>query len=360
MEAGFAMLSMRWKGCNLSRFGVVLAALAAWGATERGSAEAVEASRWPEPEAVAYRQGTPVTFPSHSPFALVDAGQGPERDPPRPAQGQLFLPDTLAETTPVPAVVLLHGASGVQDARDPTYARQFAEMGIAALVVDVFGARRDLATGFTERLLNITEAMYLADAYSALRYLSGIPGIDSRRVALIGFSYGGMAATYAAYAQVAERFAPNGERFVAHAAFYAPCVARFEDSRATGAPLLMLYGTGDAMIDPARCDGIAAALEAGGADVQKAVYPGAVHQWDGAWGRRRMRRNIVDCDFVVEPDATVRDADWQLPMTNPFIRKLMLAFCADDDGYELGRDDTVRAQSNRDLGRFLSRAFVAD
>lgn len=77
-------------------------------------------------------------------------------------------------------------------------------------------------------------------------------------------------------------------------------------------------------------------------------------------GRRRMRRNIVDCDFVVEPDATVRDADWQLPMTNPLIRKLMLAFCADDEGYELGRDDAVRAQSNRDLGGFLSRAFTAD
>jgi len=322
--------------------------------------QTIDLGRWPDIDTVAARSGTPVTFHSHSPFALVDAGQGVERDPPRAGQGQLFLPDGMSEAASVPGVVLLHGASGVQDARDTTYARQFAEMGVAALVVDVFGARRDLATGFTDRLLNITEAMYLADAYAALRYLAGTPGVDAERIALVGFSYGGMAAIYAAYAQVAERFARKGERFAAHAAFYAPCIARFEDNRATGAPVMMLYGTADAMIDPARCDRVALDLEAGGADVEKAVYPGAFHQWDGAWGRRRMRRNIVGCDFVVEPDATVRDANWRLPMTTPLIRKLMLAFCADDEGYELGRDDAVRAQSNRDLGRFLSRALELD
>lgn len=348
---------MRGLGRNLGSLYALLA-LAALACSRIAEAGTVDLSHWPEPASVEHRRGEAVRFASHSPFALVDAGRGAERDPPTWAEGRLFLPDSISATAPVPAVILLHGASGVQDARDPTYARQLAEMGIAALVVDVFGARRDLATGFTERLLNITEAMYLADAYAALRYLSEMPGIDGDRVAVVGFSYGGMAATYAAYAQVAERFAPKGERFAAHVAFYAPCVARFEDSRATGAPVLMLYGTADAMIDPARCEETASALSEGGAAVEKVVYAGAFHQWDGAWGRRKMRRNIVDCHFVVEPDATVRDADWLLPMTNPLIRKLMLSFCVDEDGYEIGRDDAVRAQSNRDLGRFLSRIFT--
>ena len=52
---------------------------------------------------------------------------------------------------------------------------------------------------------------------------------------------------------VAALMAPGGERFAAHAAFYGPCIARFADPHTTGAPLLILYGTDDALIDPVRC-----------------------------------------------------------------------------------------------------------
>jgi hypothetical protein len=38
-------------------------------------------------------------------------------------------------------------------------------MGIAVLVLDAFAPRRDMARGFVERVLNITESMLLADAY---------------------------------------------------------------------------------------------------------------------------------------------------------------------------------------------------
>src|SRR3546814_5509160 len=75
-----------------------------------------------------------------------------------------------------------------------------AAQGVAALAVDVFAPRRERASGFINRLLEITEAMFLADAYAALDYLATRPEIDAGRVALVGFSYGGMVATYAAYA----------------------------------------------------------------------------------------------------------------------------------------------------------------
>jgi hypothetical protein len=31
--------------------------------------------------------------------------------------------------------------------------------------------------------------------------------------------------------------------------------------------------------------------------------------------------------------------------------------CVEDRPYPIGRDDNVRAQSNRDLGRFLAKVF---
>jgi dienelactone hydrolase len=128
-------------------------------------------------------------------------------------------------------------------------------------------------------VLNITEMMVLADAYSGLAYLDSLPEIDGSRVAPIEFSYGGTATTYAAQEQVAESFSPGGLRFAAHVAYYAPCIARFADRRATGAPLLMIYRGQDGIIDPDRRAEVAKDLKQGGAVVRTIVYNEAHHQW---------------------------------------------------------------------------------
>lgn len=307
---------------------------------------------WPSPPAG--HAGTAVTFPSHSPFTLVDVGQGDERDPPTEGRGILFLPEDASATTPAPAVVMVHGAGGVQNARELTYGRQLAEMGIASLVVDAFAARRDRASSFVERLLEITETMMLADAYAGLRFLDQLPEVDAGRAVLVGFSYGGMVSVFAAYAQVAEALAPDGPRFVGHVAFYGPCVARFTDSRTTGAPVLMLYGENDAIVDPPRCAEIADDLAAGGSEVEIIAYPEAYHQWDGASPTpRRIGRNIAGCRLEVGQDGVVRDRRTWLSMTHRLTRQIILGLCVDSEGYLIGRDDEVRARSNAALGRFL-------
>lgn len=339
----------------------LLTALAILAAPAVAAAAPDLALPWPEEAAAAGLAGERVAFDSASPFAFADASNGPESAPPTEAVGTLFLPPGASAAAPVPAVVLLHGASGVQSVREITYGRQFAARGVAALVVDVFAPRRERATGFINRLLEITEAMFLADAFAALDYLATRPEVDAGRVGLVGFSYGGMVATYAAYAQVAERFAPDGRRFAAHVAFYAPCIAEFEDNRATGAPLLMLWGGRDAIIDPERCARVARQLEAGGGKVETVAYPEAVHQWDGRFAaEREIGRNIASCHFYVERDGTVRDKGLWLPMTSVFYRKVILGLCADSEGYLIGRNDAVRALSNRAMGEFLGRALFAE
>lgn len=341
-------------------------AVAAWAlagpdgvAADHGAARPDLSPPWPQEAALTGIANRTVSFPSRSPFSLADAVAGAERSPPTTARGALFLPRGASADHPVPAVVMLHGASGVQQEREMRYGRQLAAMGVAALVVDSFGARRDRATGFIDRLLNITETMVLADAYAALRYLDARPEVDGSRVVLIGFSYGGMAATYAAFAQVAETLASGGERFAGHVAFYAPCIAEFEDGRATGAPLLMLYGGKDAIVDPARCASIAEELESGGGRVETMVYPDAVHQWDGRTvGPRMIGRNLAPCRFHVARDGTVTGSLWPFAMSDPFNRKMILGLCADGEGYLIGRDESVRERSNADLAAFLEDVFT--
>ena len=300
-----------------------------------------------------------VSSPSRSPFALIFAGGDGEEAPPTEARATWFAPRGLAPGERAPAVVMLHGSGGVLSARELAYGRQFAAAGVGALVVDSFAARREVATSFTDRLIRITETMMMADAYAGLGWLAARPEIDGARVALIGFSYGGMASTYAVQALVAERLAPPGLRFAAHVAFYAPCIARFSDRRTTGAPVLMLSGGRDAIVDPARCAEVAQDLREGGSSVETIVYPDAVHQWDGGWaGPRRIGRNLAPCRLTVERDALVRDEASGLAMTGPFARLLILGLCSDPEGYLIGADDAVRARSDADLGRFLTRVFA--
>jgi dienelactone hydrolase len=311
---------------------------------------------WPDPDSIQGVRVEAVTFPSSSPFTPRAVLR--HHLPPTTAIATLYLPPDAAPDHGTPAVVLLHGAAGRVAERGAVYGRQLAAMGVAALVIDTFGARRDRATSFIGRVLNITETMFVADAYAGLRYLATRPEIDARRVVLAGFSWGGMATTYALYAQLADALAPPGLRFVGHVAFYAPCIARFADSRTTGAPLLMLYGGKDELIRPDRCAQIAADLRAGGSEVTTIVYPDAVHQWDGGMPRMMIGRNLSGCRFRVERDGTVRDEHTFLPMNGPFLRKVILGLCVPNKPYPIGHDEAVRTQSNRDFGAFLARVFA--
>jgi hypothetical protein len=114
----------------------------------------------------------------------------------------------------------------------------------------------------------------------------------------------------------------------------------------------------DELVDRRRCAEIAADLRAGGSRVDVAVYPGAVHQWDGAFDERPIGKNLSGCNFVVERDGNVRDRNTGLAMDGPFSREMILGLCTLGAGpYPIGRDDRVRALATADFGRFLAGVF---
>lgn len=340
---------------------VLIGLLAAAAGTAAAETRYSLTGAWPNGSAIEKIEGQEVTFPSASPFSPADFADLAAA-PKATARATLFLPPGRPKPGSLPAVIMLHGSGGVLWAREMTYGRQFAALGIAALVVDAFAARRDLGAGFVDRLLNITESMMIADAYAGLHYLAERhPAVDPSRVALVGFSYGAMASMYAMNARVAAQLGRGrksaGLRFAGHVAFYGPCIARFSDPRTTGAPLLYLYGTADILIDRARCQDFAADLEKGGSAVEIVGYKDAPHQWDDGWGRRLIGRTMHGCRLWVERDGTVRDLNTLLPMSTPFLRKIILGLCASGPPYPIGADEAVRTQSNRDMGRFLARLF---
>ena len=292
----------------------------------------------------------PVDAPvmSTSPFGLADAARG---DAPAQAASVRYFPAVGASAAmPAPAVILLHGAGGASRSREGRYARELAGQGVAVAVVDVFGPRD---TGdFIERLMTTTEAMALADAFATLAWLDARPEVDAARTALIGFSYGAMSSVYASYRQVAETYDPP-LAFAAHVAFYGPCIARFEDVTTTGAPVLMLWGDRDAIVDPAQCRLLADDLRRGGSAVTVRHYD-ARHRWDGSKRQWKAPVHIAGCRFSVDADNTVRDTYSTLTMTDAATRATILSLCASRDGYLIGGDEAVRRRSNADLAAFLN------
>ncbi len=321
-----------------------------------GAASPKLAAVWPERPEVEARQ---IVLDSYSPFVPSAIG----RDAPKARARLAYYPPVGADTGKrAPAVVLLHGAGGVMQAREHTYAGQLAAMGIGAVVVDVFGARRDLATSFVDRVIEITETMALTDAYATLAWLKARPEIDASRVALWGFSYGAMSSVFAANAAIAERlstlFGLGRTRFAGHIGFYGPCITEFDEPRTTGAPLLLAWGSGDELIDPKRCGALADQLRAGGSKVRTVVFEGAAHQWDGGWtGSRRIGRQLNECRFRVDRDLEVRSGLLGVGMSDPTTRKLMLALCVGSEGYVISADPRVRARSNQAVAEFLAGVF---
>ncbi|MGE0154763.1 MAG: dienelactone hydrolase family protein [Reyranellaceae bacterium] len=320
------------------------------------AAAARMADPWPQ---VSPASGEALEVASFSPF--VPSGIGKDA-PQAKARLTWYAPRGASASVRAPAVVLLHGAGGVSYARENTYAAQLASMGIGAVVVDVFGARRDLATSFVDRVIEITETMALADAYAALAWLKARPEIDAGRVALWGFSYGAMSSVFAANAAIATKFAElyglGATRFAGHIGFYGPCITDFDEPKTTGAPVLLAWGSGDELIDAQRCEALAGQLRQGGSTVRTVVFEGAAHQWDGGWsGSRRIGRQLNGCRFRISRDLEVRSGLLGVGMSDATTRKVMLALCVGSEGYVINADETVRAKSNRLVGEFLSGVF---
>ena len=308
---------------------------------------------WPDPATVTDVHPVTIALASADPFTPADW----KRAAPRTVPALLYLPPGASAAHPVPAVVLLHGSIGNYRERGFRYGLPLAAQGVAVLIPETYAARADLGHSFIGRALHITETMFDADAYAALDALRHRPDIDAAHVTLIGFSYGGMATQYAATATIADRFARSGERFAGFVSYYGPCIARFDDVRTTAAPLLMMYGGRDQLIDHARCAAVADDALRGGSAVTVVDFPDAVHQWDGEMAPRLIGRHLAACDFRVDRQGLVHDRRTGLAMTGPISRGVILFLCTGSRPWPIGRDEAVTAQSDAVLSRFLGTVF---
>jgi dienelactone hydrolase len=147
--------------------------------------------------------------------------------------GWLSLP--AGKSGPVPAVVLLHGCSGIGTLGSiySTYhawTKILDEAGYAVLLVDSMGPRdyRRTCGAVPGRAVMYRERP--GDAYAGLRYLQSLDAVDASQIFLIGWSQGGGMVLLTMNTQSIGRPAPAPARdFKAAVAFYpAACSYRLQ------------------------------------------------------------------------------------------------------------------------------------
>lgn len=212
--------------------------------------------------------------------------------------GELAFPS--AGAGPFPAVILAHGCGGVGRA-ERGWAPVLRGWGYATLIIDSFQGR-----GLTEvctRTGVLTGTQRIPDAYGALRALVTHPAIDRGRVALMGFSHGGVLTLGASTAWAKETYAGPGQpAFRAFLAFYPSCSLAHPERERVSAPLRIHAGELDDWTPAGPCIRLAERLRASGQDVTMTVYPGAHHAFDSI-GRSFRRRpdvsSVGDCTFTI-------------------------------------------------------------
>jgi dienelactone hydrolase len=194
--------------------------------------------------------------------------------------GQLRVPVFDQGDSGIPAVVVLHGSAGI-DSRGSFYIQAINDAGIATFEIDMFSAR-GLGSGRPA-----LPTINVPDAFGALQFLSQHPMIDPDRIALLGFSWGGVVTMLAANESYTQDFG-NGFKFAAHIAHYPVCWAYnigipgivFQDL--TGMPVLIQVGELD---DYDEGSGPCRQLVASLSDEEQAIvsvesYVNAHHAWD--------------------------------------------------------------------------------
>jgi dienelactone hydrolase len=208
--------------------------------------------------------------------------------------GQLRIP-VINEEEPiyqqgVPAVLVLHGSAGV-DSRGEFYIEALNDAGIATLEIDMWAAR-----GLTGGDRPAFPTLTVPDAFGALKYLSEIPNIDVERIAVLGFSWGGVVTMLAASQSYADIYG-NGLAFAAHVAHYPVCWAYnkvlpspfpppiapvgLEFGDLTN-PLLIQIGDLDDYDERGdQCQNLIASLSEEDQSIASViVYPNSYHAWD--------------------------------------------------------------------------------
>ena len=267
-----------------------------------------------------------IEFTSANPFNFRDIIVHLEKQQLQEVFGTLKLPKSNDEKKKYPLIIALAGSKGWAN-HHYKYLEMYNEMGIATFEINSFKSRNVTSTVGSQ--ITVTTAMMILDSYKALEVLSNHPNINSKKVAITGWSLGGGVALYAGWEPLRKAINP-AQSFIAHLPFYPPCLVEPLNLDFTSAPIHILIGELDDWTPADKCVGLVNKLHDSGADINITVYNESHHSFD-----RDSELIIVpkgyalgDCSFKIKGDGTILTKRLNIPIRCPLMQKISLAFCA--------------------------------
>jgi dienelactone hydrolase len=222
-------------------------------------------------------RGRDLEIPSASPTnyhqAISQAGAMPRVT----LDGKLFMAPGEASKRPSPAVIVVPGSLGIADSH-LRHAETFTDAGIAAFVLDSFGAR-----DVTSTVANQTQFSFAASAYDVLaawKVLAALPEIDGTRIGAQGHSRGGSAVLTAAVRRFADAVVGTGQGLRAVLGAYPWCGHQFLDPGVGDTEVRVLMGDADEWCSPMQAQAHCQAIRAAGGRATMRLFGGAQHSFD--------------------------------------------------------------------------------
>ena len=179
---------------------------------------------------------------------------------------------------PYPVLILLHTSLGI-GATERHFVKTAHAKDYAVFIVDSFTPRG--VHKVQDNQAEVSEVAILSDLFSAYEYLQTQDGIRKDKIAVVGFSKGGLPAIYSSFKKVKKKFRTKAS-FAAHVAFHPWCGLQLRSLKTTRAPVQIHSSALDTVTPPELCQDMVKAMKKANprADIEMHVYEEARHAFD--------------------------------------------------------------------------------
>ncbi|MBL4721341.1 MAG: dienelactone hydrolase family protein, partial [Alphaproteobacteria bacterium] len=225
-----------------------------------------------------------------------------------------------------PAIIMLHGCSGLLSKRGALKKREAAwrdillAEGYHVLLVDSFNPRgvRTICRIKARPVLPDRDRPY--DVYGALAWLQKQLSVASKKIALMGWSNGAMAMLWSIRDDARQRPNAVGDDFITAVGFYPGCIKIGRTAFKASVPTLLQVGLADSWTMPKPCLALVdQSNDRGGAPMQIDAYEDAAHGFDHPDSRLR---EITTRNSVYKSGAKIVSVGTNHPARNKAIKRV--------------------------------------
>ena len=176
-----------------------------------------------------------------------------------------------------PVIVLVHGSGGISGYIDD-WAKEINSQGVAVFIIDSFTGRGLYKVNNDQSQLG--RLAMIVDAYRALDLLAKHKRVDSKKIAVMGFSRGGQVTLYSSLKRF-HRLHGSENEFSGYMAFYPSCITQYKENLDTvEKPVRIFHGSEDNYNPIATCREYVKQLKEKGNDIVLYEYANAHHVFD--------------------------------------------------------------------------------